>query len=238
MNYDEVIQFIKEKPIELSSFIKTNNNLCNFTEFHLEVTLNSIAEEKHLSYISDEICNTINKRIMTRLFESRKYDYYNLSSDMMASSHKDLRKIYDIISNSKAEYKNVITTGMIASSLQDLSEFVVSPNPNNYPITRPGSIYKVGKLLEMDIWVDPYMKFNDGRMVLFKDVEVNISDIDVSIKNGPSFAPRLLIEFKFDINIDDPKLIFIIENEYSETFNHFKSLQRSIKINDVLNEED
>jgi hypothetical protein len=49
-----------------------------------------------------------------------------------------------------------------------------------------------------------------------------------------SFAPRIVIEYDIDYNVNDSKLFFVIEDETSEAFKQYKSLQRDIKIDNIL----
>jgi hypothetical protein len=122
---------------------------------------------------------------------------------------------------------------MVAGALQDLAEFSIVPVTDLLK-SSGGNIYHVGKLPGLDIWVDPYMNYNDGRLVLFKNTESNITDVVPSIQNGSTFAPRLMINYKLDYSVSDSKVIFILDNNSSETFRQYKSLQRDIKIDDIL----
>lgn len=141
-----------------------------------------------------------------------------------------------MIALSGREYKNIITTGMVASVLQDCSEFHVESTGGG-KISSGSSIYKVGRLLNLDVWVDPFLKYSDNRIVLFNDIGINIYNISSSIQSQATFAPRLVLQCDFAFDVGDSKVIFIIDNESSDSFRQYKSLQRDIKIDGILDEE-
>jgi hypothetical protein len=104
---------------------------------------------------------------------------------------------------------------------------------------RPSTLpYCCGKLdNRVEIYNDPYMKFNDGRICLFNQVEFNIGEMKAYDSTPGSLAPKIIIEYNIDYNVVDSKLIFVIEDETSEAYFQYKSLQRDIKIDNILDGE-
>ena len=87
----------------------------------------------------------------------------------------------------------------------------------------------------VEVYNDPYMRYDDGRICLFNEVEFNIGEMKAyETTQIGSLAPKIIIEYNVDYNVGDSKLIFVIENENSEAFKQYKSLQRDIKIDNIL----
>lgn len=182
-----------------------------------------------LNLLVDEVNQDFIRRILKKIFDTPKFDYLDLRPDgsLMTGRHY-LEKLVNMILSSG--YKNVVTTGLIASELQDDSRFF---NPTN--LGKTSTFYTAGKLSDVNIWVDPYMRFNDGRLCLFNTVDINVDGFDLKeVIPSMSITPRLTIEYNFDFLVSDSKLIFVIENENSEAYKQYKSLQRDIKIDNIL----
>jgi hypothetical protein len=218
-----------------------NKNLTNFEtrKFSVPVLTSEMKNEFNIDMVShlvnaikDEIGRDLNRLFTKKLFTTNKFDYLDLRPDGSLSSGRihleDL--VILILSN---DYKNLITTGHISSELQDSSSF--SPYMTTHDLKTNGLPECFGKLGYIDVYNDPYMKFNDGRICLFNEVEFNIGEMKAYETPYPgSLAPRIVIEYDIDYNVNDSKLIFVIEDETSEAFKQYKSLQRDIKIDNIL----
>jgi hypothetical protein len=249
MTYECIVESINSGEINLfdiNPLMKIGKNLTNFQRFQFSVALidpssmSSLGldiEEKTFSVIKNELVMDLNKRVLKDVFNTRKFEYLDLrpsGSLMYTNVHQTQRRLFDLIMNSKEDYTNIITTGMIASALSDLAEFIPTPNSTE---TRSGQPYKAGRILDLNVWVDPFMSFNDGRIALFKDIEVDMRNIKSSMIQQATIAPRLLVDYELAFNVGDSKLIFVIDDTTAGTFEKYKSLQRDIKINDILDEK-
>ena len=224
--------------INTQRWMVENKNLTNFEtrKFSVPVLSSEIKSEylnidmePHLiNVIKNEINQDINKLFTKRLFTTNKFDY--LDSRPTGRTHlENLVKM--ILSNN---YKNLITTGLITSELQDSSFF--SPYMKTHDLKTSGLPECYGKLgNSVDVYNDPYMRYDDGRICLFNEVEFNIGEMKAyETTQIGSLAPKIIIEYNIDYNVGDSKLFFVIENENSEAFKHYKSLQRDIKIDNIL----
>jgi hypothetical protein len=220
-----------------------NKNLTNFEtrKFSVPVLTSemkneylNIDMEPHLvNAIKDEIGRDLNRLFTKKLFTSNKFDYLDLRPcGSLMTGRKHLEQLVTLIFGN--DYNNLITTGHITSELQDSSSF--SPYMTTHDLKTNGLPECFGKLGgRVDVYNDPYMKFNDGRICLFNQVEFNIGEMKAYETPYPgSFAPRIVIEYDIDYNVGDSKLIFVIEDETSESFKQYKSLQRDIKIDNIL----
>lgn len=227
--------------IKIYDWMKINKNLTNFnknqvslknnsgigTAFNIDVTnvvVNALINELNQYFIRD---------ILKSMFSTPKFDYLDLRPDgSLMTGRVHLEKLVQMIYQSG--YKNVVTTGLIASELQD-SVYFSSNGFQHASMNATSTFYNLGSLNGVKIWVDPYMKFNDGRLCLFNEVDINIEDVDlVEVINPSDMQSTFGINCKYDFMVNDSKLIFVIENENSEAYIQYKSLQRDIKIDNIL----
>ena len=186
-----------------------------------------------ISIARNEINQDISKTITKSLFDTTKFDYLDLRPDGSLQNSRIFRdKLVGMILSEN--YTNLITTALITSSIQDRPSFQPYMTTNNFKTS--GALERVGKLgKNVDIQMDPFMKFNDGRICLFNEVYFNIQDMKAcEVVNPLSMVTNILVEWKFALQVGDSKLIFVIEDENSESFNQYKSLQRDIKIDNIL----
>lgn len=229
-------------------WMSINKNLKSFERKKISISLttaetkllNLDIESQLVSVVRNEINQDISKNIISKLFSTQSFDYLDLRPNgSIMSGREHLEKLVDIILYN--DYKNLITTSLISSSLSDSSAFVYPPYAfSPYMVTddvkisgRPECFGRLGS--RIDVYNDPYMKFNDGRICMFKEVYYNIGDIKSYMSNS-QYAPQFVVDYEISYNVGDSKLIFVIENENSEAFNQYKSLQRDIKINKIINE--
>jgi hypothetical protein len=226
-------------------FTKINKNLRNFNSYQISVGL-AVNENEELpsgvfEHIQNEFNQNISKQMINGLISTKKFDYYDVSKwhnlDMM--SINDLIKVSDfIIDSNNGQYKNIIASPMVACVLQDLARFSVKSG--NFVNAGIGRVYNVGSISGIEVWVDPFMKYNDTRVIMFNDVNINIEDIDIRMdyKSSPSFNPRLMVSHELALDVGDSKVLFLLDSQSHPEFQRYKSLQRDIKINDILDEKE
>jgi hypothetical protein len=141
----------------------------------------------------------------------------------------DIDELVNLILSSG--YKNLITNANISSELKNspLFNLIYQKNSKNSRINIVGNLGGI-----TDIYYDPYISYNDDRILLFNQIEFNINNM-VAYENNSTFAPRVNIEYNFDYKVGDSKLIFIIRDENSETYRKYIKLQRDYKIDNILN---
>jgi hypothetical protein len=219
-----------------------NKNLTNFEtrKFSVPVLTSEMKNEylnmdmtPHLiSVIKKEISQDVNNLFNKKLFTTNKFDYLDLRPDgSLMTGRLYLEKLVSLILSNN--YKNLITTILISSELQDSAFF--SSYMTTHDLKTSGLLECYGKLGSVEVYVDPYMRYNDGRICLFNEVEFNIGEMKAyETTQIGSLVPRIIIEYDIDYNVGDSKLIFVIENEKSEAYMQYKSLQRDIKIDNIL----
>lgn len=84
----------------------------------------------------------------------------------------------------------IITNGQVASALQAIAGYTAAPFANK--LGTPGSLYPAGSILNMQIYVDPNMRWNDTRVCLFRK--------GANDDPGLKFLPYLIAESVSTIN--------------------------------------
>lgn len=101
-----------------------------------------------------------------------------------------------------------ITNTKIATALQDVSSYVVTPMVNNLAQDGSQNLYLGGKLAGLNIYVDPYMDWNDTRICVGRKGNGNepgaifmpyILADTVSITAEGTMAPKVLVNSRYTI---------------------------------------
>lgn len=100
----------------------------------------------------------------------------------------------------------LITNGGLAAALQDIAGYTV--NPVKSKLNSQGQLYPVGSIGDISIYVDPYMKYNDNRIVLGRKNNPDQPGIifvpylmaqSISIISEATFAPRMLLRSRYAV---------------------------------------
>ena len=102
----------------------------------------------------------------------------------------------------------VVTNTKILSALQDCAGFVVAPMNNNLVQDGSNSLYFAGSVAGLNIYVDPYMTWDDTRVLVGRKGDGNtpgvvfmpyiLADTVQTIVEG-TMAPKLLVNSRFAI---------------------------------------
>ena len=101
----------------------------------------------------------------------------------------------------------VCSTGML-SALQDCAGFVVAPMVNNLVQDGSKSLYFAGSIAGLNIYVDPYMTWNDNRICVGRKSDGNTPGVifmpyiladTVQIVAEGTMAPKMLVNSRFAI---------------------------------------
>jgi hypothetical protein len=99
-----------------------------------------------------------------------------------------------------------VTNGALAASLMDIAGYTV--NPLKSKLNSSGQLYPVGQIGDIQIYVDPYMKYNDNRIVIGRKNNPDQPGIifvpylmaqSVSIISEATFAPRMLLRSRYAV---------------------------------------
>ncbi len=100
----------------------------------------------------------------------------------------------------------LITNGGLAAALSDISGYTI--NPVKSKMNAQGQLYPVGSIGDISIYVDPYMKYNDNRIVLGRKNNPDQPGIifvpylmaqSISVISEATFAPRMLLRSRYAV---------------------------------------
>lgn len=100
----------------------------------------------------------------------------------------------------------LITNGGLAAALQDIAGYTI--NPLKSKMNSQGQLYPVGSIGDISIYVDPYMRYNDNRIVLGRKNNPDQPGIifvpylmaqSISILSEATFAPRMLLRSRYAV---------------------------------------
>jgi hypothetical protein len=193
--------------------------------------------QKMESILVNELSQTISKQIVSKIFEMGSLNAKNAPQDSKSSrslfdlntnyalnstgnvggetTHAVQRKLITRIAHASnyiategrvgpAQY--LITNGGLAAALQDIAGYTI--NPVKSKMNSQGQLYPVGSIGDISIYVDPYMRYNDNRIVLGRKNNPDQPGIifvpylmaqSISVISEATFAPRMLLRSRYAI---------------------------------------
>lgn len=100
----------------------------------------------------------------------------------------------------------LITNGGLAAALQDIAGYTI--NPVKSKMNGAGQLYPVGSIGDIAIYVDPYMRYDDNRIVLGRKNNPDQPGIifvpylmaqSISVISEATFAPRMLLRSRYAV---------------------------------------
>lgn len=99
-----------------------------------------------------------------------------------------------------------VTNGSLAASLMDIAGYTI--NPVKSKLNGQGQLYPVGQIGDISIYVDPYMRYGDDRIVLGRKNNPDQPGVifipylmaqSISVISEATFAPRMLLRSRYAI---------------------------------------
>jgi len=99
-----------------------------------------------------------------------------------------------------------VTNGGLAAALMDIAGYTI--NPTKSKINASGQLYPVGQIGDIQIYVDPYQRYNDNRIALGRKNNPDQPGIifvpylmaqSISLISEATFAPRMLLRSRYAI---------------------------------------
>ena len=100
----------------------------------------------------------------------------------------------------------VVTNGKFAAVLHDIAGYTINPTKSKF--NGAGQLYPVGTIGDITIYVDPYMKYNDNRILVGRKNAADQPGIvfcpylmaqSISLISEATFAPRMLLRSRYAI---------------------------------------
>jgi hypothetical protein len=191
--------------------------------------------QKMESILVNELSQTISKQIVAKIFEMGALNatsaplstvgggltIFDLNTSYVTggpggeTTHAVQRKLITKIAHASnyiategrvgpAQY--LITNGGLAAALQDIAGYTI--NPVKSKLNGQGQLYPVGSIGDISIYVDPYMRYNDNRIVLGRKNNPDQPGIifvpylmaqSISVISEATFAPRMLLRSRYAV---------------------------------------
>jgi hypothetical protein len=193
--------------------------------------------QKMESILVNELSQTISKQIVAKIFEMGALNAVNAPASTVGggltifdlntsyattanyvggeTTHAVQRKLVTKIAHASnyiategrvgpAQY--LITNGGLAAALQDIAGYTI--NPVKSKLNGQGQLYPVGSIGDISIYVDPYMRYNDNRIVLGRKNNPDQPGIifvpylmaqSISVISEATFAPRMLLRSRYAV---------------------------------------
>lgn len=188
--------------------------------------------QKMESVLVNELSQTISKQIVAKVFEMGDLNrtsapvrggspIFDLDTSYAAgalggeTTHAVQRKLITKIAHASnfiategrvgpAQY--LVTNGGLAAAIQDIAGYTI--NPVKSKLNGQGQLYPVGQIGDISVYVDPYMRYNDNRIVLGRKNNPDQPGIifvpylmaqSISIISEATFAPRILLRSRYAI---------------------------------------
>ena len=100
----------------------------------------------------------------------------------------------------------VVTNGRLGAALADITGYTI--NPVKSKINATGQLYPMGTIGDVQIYIDPYMLYNDNRMLIGRKNNPDQPGIvfvpylmaqSISLLSEATFAPRMLLRSRYAI---------------------------------------
>lgn len=102
----------------------------------------------------------------------------------------------------------VVTNAQVATALQDVSQYIIAPMANNMAQDGSQNLFLAGKLAGLNVYVDPYMAWDDTRVCVGRKGDGNSPGLvfmpyiladTVSITAEGTMAPKMLVNSRYAI---------------------------------------
>jgi hypothetical protein len=157
---------------------RTTTNITNSTIFDFDVA-------DYASILGGETSHAVQRKLISKILNASNY----IATEGRVGP---------------AQY--VVTNGNIAAALQDIAGYTINPTKSN--ISGSGQLYPVGQIGEVSIYVDPYMKYNDNRILVGRKNQPDQPGVvfipylmaqSISIISEATFAPRMLLRSRYAV---------------------------------------
>jgi hypothetical protein len=226
--------------IKLSEVITLDKTVnTNFTKYStsVQMTPNDFSNdfgEHFREHIEKDIASTISRKCIKEIVDNSKIEYLDLThyTNDIELDRKATDELIHYITNSN--YTKCILGSMLAACIQDDARFHFKAMTQN-SIINGADIYGIGSISNVEIYVDPYMKYTDFTMILLNDLRLNLELIENKIVSEPTFHSRLLIDFNM-FSSYDALVCRVLDKKRSENYLKYISDLRNQKIDDILND--
>lgn len=112
------------------------------------------------------------------------------------------------VTNRRGPANWVVTNTQVVTALQDCAQYVVAPMQNTFTQSVTANLYKAGQLAGLQVYVDPYMDWNDTRICVGRKGSGNEPGVvfmpyiladQMSLVAEGTMAPKMLVNSRYAI---------------------------------------
>lgn len=219
--------------IEITSALKRTEieDIKASTGMDIVQKLESVLINELSQVISKEIVNSVktlaelnrNSHTVPKVAGVSKFDF-DVDAYMVAgtapggeTTHSLQRKLVSKVNNASNYIANegrvgpaqyIVTNGNIASILQDVASYIINPPVGGANLNTNGQLYPVGKVNNMTLYVDPYMRWDDNRLFLGRKNSADQPGLlflpylmaqSISLISEATWAPRMMIRSRYAV---------------------------------------
>lgn len=186
---------------------------------------------EYMSRVRDDIRRSIHNKVISTVIGSDEISILNYRGRRDSEYAVDLA--HEIRERS---YRNVVVSPKIGAIIQDTAFFMPDSGRGSGSMA---TCYRIGSVFgHIDVYVDPFMKWDDMRVCLFGDVFVNIGKTTAAIVAEATFAPKMVLDCQFCYNSGPSEVMYLLDDEYPNLEPGIATILRDRKINGLLNEKD
>lgn len=226
--------------IKLSDVITLDKSVnTNFIKYSTSVQMASNGSYEFSNdfrqHIEKDIASTISRKCIKEIVDNSKTEYLDLThyTNDIELDRKAIDELIHHITNSG--YTKCILGSMLAAGIQDNVIFNFKKLPKTQPLINGADIYGIGSISNVELYVDPYMKYNDTTIILLNDLRLNLEFIENKIVSEATFHPRVLIDFNM-FSSYDALVCRVLDKKGAENYLKYISDLRNQKIDDLLND--
>lgn len=243
---EELTKFTNDDIFEVLPFYKINKRLTNFRTYQVSASIPADVgkifdvkidlEAAFLCQIKSELSRCVYKHISNKLRNTTKIDYIDLREyENKPFGHRiNGMQVYDKVFSyiNSLGYKNLISPSKIAAEMQDNLQFEFLESVLKINMTMTNYFpYGIGKIGNTSVWIDPYLKYNDDKIVLFDEIELNF---DVKSIYTEDDSTLLIVEVNLCVGDINSMVVSVIEGVSSPSYAEYISVGREVKIDEII----
>jgi hypothetical protein len=141
-----------------------------------------------------------------------------------------LSKMIDRLKNIQG--KNLLTNVRLSADLSDSSQFYVHNTLSSGALP-----YLIGSLSGKNLWIDPFIRYDENFILIFDSIDLEIVDINKSINNNsPNIPSQMEVHLDYKFSISNPSVLYIFTNDNQNNLSILVSTQRDERIDQILDE--
>lgn len=221
--------------LEKFDFINQTKIIGEIHQLCTSTALKLIGDEDDILYIlKEELKQSLFRKLFKDSLKVSNIEFLDLRTLGLESTYLShvtyLSKIVDGLNNIQG--KNLLMSGGLAVDLQDTSQFYVNKNNS---LSSGGLPYLIGSLSGKNLWVDPFIRYDENSILIFDSIDLEIVSINKNINNNsPNIPSQIEVHLDYKFSISNTSVLYIFTNDNQKNLSILVSTQRDERINQIL----